>query len=244
MSETTTPPPGGGEPAPAPEPTSTPAPDSGQPTPSPEPETPEQAAETKSRTDRRIAEMTARMSAMQRERDRLAAEADFYRRNLPAPQQNTPEARQLQERDVIRQEVEAKIRTESFHEQGSAQYPDWRQKCDDLVKMGADPHFAQLLVEMPGGPKIAAALAEDPAAVERIASIATERGRAVALGKYAATVEDAPGRAPAAAPLTRAPAPVRTVTGRASPAFNEHNATAQQLVDFYMKQDLERRMKH
>jgi hypothetical protein len=40
--------------------------------------------------------------------------------------------------------------------------------------------------------------------------------------------------------MTRAPAPVRPVTGRASPQFNEYTATAQQLADFYMRQNLEK----
>jgi hypothetical protein len=240
------PPPGEGEPAPAAEPTPAPAP-----APAPEGETPEQtpeqAAEAKSRGDRRFAELTAKLSAAQRDRDRLAAETEFLRRNIqqqPQQGQDTPEARYMREREAIRQEVEAKIRTETFHEQGASQFPDWRQRCDDLVKMGADPNFAQLLVEMPEGVRVAAALAADPAEVERIANLRTERARAVALGKYAATIEDAPGRAPAPRPVTNAPAPVRTVTGRASPTFNEYAADAQALVDKYMRDDLARRTKH
>jgi hypothetical protein len=70
----------------------------------------------------------------------------------------------------------------------------------------------------------------------------------VALGKYAATIEDAPQTAsrPAvngngAAPVvTRAPAPIRPVTGRVSPVFNEYSATAAELADHYMRQNLER----
>ena len=150
-----------------------------------------------------------------------------------------------------RQEVEAQIRTETFHQQGATQYGDWKQRCDDLVAMGADAGFAQLLVEMPGGEgvRVAAALAADPDAVERIANLRTERARAVALGKYAATIEDAThdrsrpngvNGAAAAPAVTRAPAPVRPVTGRASPQFNEYTATAQQLADFYMRQTLEK----
>jgi hypothetical protein len=244
MSDQPNPPPPG-EPAPAPEPTPAPAP-----APSPEgdqPEqTPEQAAE-KSRGDRRFAELTAKLSAAQRERDRLAAETEFYRRTYSQqqpPEQQTRDQQIMAEREAIRQEEYARIRTETFHERGEAEYPDWRQKCDDLVKMGADPNFAQLLVEMPEGPRIAAALATDPAEVERIANLRTERARAVALGRYAAQIEDAPGRAPAPRPVTSAPAPIRPVTGRASPAFNEYSADAQSLVDKYMRDDIARRTKH
>ncbi len=56
--------------------------------------------------------------------------------------------------------------------------------------MGADANFAQLLVEMPDGVRVAGALAADPAEVERIAGLRSERARAVALGKYAATLGD------------------------------------------------------
>jgi hypothetical protein len=91
---------------------------------------------------------------------------------------------------------------------------------------------------------VAAALADDPAELQRIANIQSERGRAIALGKYAATVDDVPARAAPATPqITRAPAPIRPVTGRASPQFNEYTATADQLGDFYMKQNLERQQR-
>src|SRR5207344_585015 len=114
-----------GEPAPAAEPTPAPAP-----APAPEGDTPEQTPEQqaeKSRGDRRFAELTAKLSAAQRDRDRLAAETEFLRRNIQqsAPNQqgqDTPEARYMREREAIRQEVEAKIRTETFHEQGASQF--------------------------------------------------------------------------------------------------------------------------
>jgi hypothetical protein len=118
--------------------------------------------------------------------------------------------------------------------------------------MGADAGFAALLVEMPEGVRVAAALAADPDAVERIANLRSERARAVALGKYAATIEEAThdrsrpngvNGAAAAPAVTRVPAPVRTVTGRASPQFNEYTATAQQLADFYMRQNLEKQQR-
>jgi hypothetical protein len=91
---------------------------------------------------------------------------------------------------------------------------------------------------------VVAALAEDPEALQRIVKLDGERARAVALGKYAATLgaDNGNGHARAAAPLpvTRAPAPVRPVTGRASPVFNEYTAPPEQLVDVYLKRDLER----
>lgn len=238
MSETT-------EGQPAPEPELTPAPES---TPA-ETEAPEQTpeqeeAERKSKGDRRFAALTAQLSAAQRERDRQAAELEFYRRQAHAPAEETPEQRYQRERAQIRGEVEAQIRTETFHQQGASAYADWKQRCDDLVNMGADAGFAQLLVEMPDGVKVAAALAGDPEEVQRIANLRSERARAVALGKYAATVEGASARAAPAErhQVTRAPAPVRPVTGRAAPTFNEYTADGQTLVDRYMKQNIERRV--
>ena len=205
---------------------------------------------------RRVAQVRARLAAAERERDALRAEAEFYRRQTAniAPEDETPEQRYQRERSQIRTEVEAQIRAETFHQQGAAQFGDWKQRCDDLVAMGADAGFAQLLVEMPGGEgvRVAAALAADPDTVERIANLRSERARAVALGKYAATIED--GHTPATSaprngvpvppiPVTRAPAPVRPVTGRAAPQFNEYAASPQQLVDFYMRQNLEKQQR-
>jgi hypothetical protein len=252
MSETTEPAPGGGETAPEPQPTPTPAPES---TPAPDTagdttEAPEQTEEqTKAREDRRIAALRARLGAAEREKQQQAAELEFYRRQAAGqPQaQETPEQQAMRYRQEVRGEVESQLRTERFHAEGGAQYGDWAAKCKDLVELGADPHFAQLLVEMPEGVRVAAALADDPEAVERISKIGTERGRAIALGKYAATVGSngngaaAPARAAQPSPLTRAPAPIRPVTGRASPTFNEYTASGPALAEFYAKQALERR---
>jgi hypothetical protein len=252
MSETTeTPAPGGGETAPEPQPPPTPAPES---TPAPDTagdttETTEGEDNARQREDRRIAALRARLGAAEREKQQQAAELEFYRRQAAGqPQaQETPEQQAMRYRQEVRGEVESQLRTERFHAEGGAQYGDWAAKCKDLVELGADPHFAQLLVEMPEGVRVAAALADDPEAVERISKIGTERGRAIALGKYAASIESsgngaaAPARAAQPSPLTRAPAPIRPVTGRASPTFNEYTASGSQLAEFYAKQAMERR---
>ena len=185
----------------------------------------------------------------------MAAEADFLRRQQP--QQPPGQETQEQAGDAVaglrwKAEAMAELRTETFHAQGSSQFPDWRQRCrtNTSCRWGW-PHLrrfrAVMLVEMPGGAKVAAALAEDPAAVERIAGhLRTERARAVELGKYAATIEGTPGRAaaPAPHPVTNAPAPIRPVTGRAAPVFNEYTATSQQKLPIsYMRQNLEKQQK-
>jgi hypothetical protein len=230
------------EPEPTPAPASDPAPDAREPEPAKEADEPE-------KEDRRVAALRARLGAAERREAQREAELEFYRRQAAAqaPQDETPEQRAQRERAQIRAEVEAQIRTETFHNQGQAAYADWKQRCDDLVAMGADAGFAQLLVEMPGGEgvKVAAALAADPTEVQRIANLRSERARAVALGKYAATLGDgeAPAR-PAAAAVTRAPAPIRPVTGRANPQVNEYAMSGQQLVDKYMREAIEKRQRH
>ena len=243
-------------PAPTPDPAPPPAPEPASadpPAPEPEPpQTEDEKAKARDEEGRRVAAVRARLGAAERERDRLAAEVQFWRaqgQQPPRPgQPPTPEQQQVQLREQIRAEESARLRGEMFHAEGSNQFPDWKQRCDDLVAMGADSGFAQLLVEMPGGVRVAAALAADPQEVEKIAAIRSERGRAVALGKYAATLEAAgngngTARAPVA-PVTRAPAPVRPVTGRANPVFNEYTASAQQLADHYFQQALDRQKRH
>jgi hypothetical protein len=234
MSETTE-----TEATPAAEPTPTPA---SAPESTPETEEQEQSQEAaREKEDRRVASLRARLGAAERERERQAVELEFLRRQAAqhAPAEETPEMRAQRERAEIRAEVEHQIRTERFHSEGQTQFADWDQKCKDLVSMGADPGFAQLLVEMPDGVKVAGALANDPTEVQRIANIRSERGRAIALGKYAATLESEP-RAVAERTVSRAPAPIRPVTGRAAPQVNEYSMNEQQLVDLYMKQNLER----
>jgi hypothetical protein len=246
MSETTETPEGtpATEPEPPPSVPDTPAPDSGEPEPEPKPQ-----READKGGDRRFAELTAKLSAAERRDAQREAELEFYRRQAAqyAPAEETPEQRYQRERTQIRAEVEHDIRTERFHEEAYTQYPDWDKRRADLVAMGADPDFARLLVRMPEGVRVAGALADDPAEVQRIANIRSPEGRAIALGKYAATLDADDGGARAARPtpqVTRAPAPIRPVTGRAAPTFNEYTAGGQDLVDRYMKQNLERQQRH
>lgn len=243
MSETTETP--DGTTPPEPEPTPAPAPE-----PAPqadEPEAQREADEARDKEDRRIAQLRARLGAAEREREAQRAELEHYRRQAQqlAPEQETPEQAMARiERDAEAR-AEAKLLARRFHEEGAAAYRDWDQKTKDLIDMGADAGMGSLLIEMPGGVRVAAALANDPAELQRITAITSERGRAIALGKYAAQIEaDGGGHTLArAAPaqLTRAPAPIRPVTGRAAPQFNEYTANADQLADFYMKQDRDRR---
>lgn len=214
----------------------------------------DQEHEQQSKTQRRIAQLSARLAAETRERERLQAEAEAWRqvRQQQGGEQaeETDDQRDLRLRQQLRGEVEAQVRREQFHAEGESAFGQagWRQKCDDLISMGADPGFAQLIVEMPDRVKMTAALADDPEAVQRIAAIRTERGRAIALGKYSASLEarangDDTPRQSVVPRVTAAPAPVRQVGGRAAPTFNPYNPnlTGEQLYDFFAKQDRDRR---
>ncbi len=198
--------------------------------------------EKPSREDRRIARLTARLSANEQQLARQAAELETYRRNggakpEPEPIPQTPEELERlidarAETKAAQQAVQARVA--AFHETGRAAFPDWTERCQRLMQMGADPAFAEILVETPDGAKIAAALADDPEEMERIAGLKSDRARAIALGRFAATLTDKP------APVQRtsqAPAPIRPIGGGSvRTQFNEYTATAEQLTEYYARQ--------
>ena len=101
-----------------------------------------------------------------------------------------------------------------------------------------DPQLAQLLVETPNGARIAGELHDHPEELERITRISTERGRAIELGKFAASIESRPR-----GNVSRAPRPPAPINGRANTEFNEYSQThsAQDLVAYYSKQAMQRR---
>src|SRR5215472_14169345 len=147
------------------EPQAAPAPSEAPETPSPE----EQAAAQQSALEKRVATMSARMGNLGRERDELRARVAQLEAGLRTQQPSQQQAQQIS----AGERTQEKIR--SFHAAGKEAYPDWAQRCDDLQAMGADPQFAELLVEMDQGHKVAAALRDDPEQLERIASLRGER---------------------------------------------------------------------
>lgn len=203
-----------------------------QPEPEPKPEAPPEA-------ERRYHRLTARLNTLSRERDELAArlvQLEQARQQQPGPMDPNVQAHIQAEaqRLVAAQARNEHIRT--FHEKGAETYPDWEQKTSNLMAMGADPGFAELLIELPQGHKVAASLADEPDELDRIVQIKTERGRAIALGQYAQRISNRPVR-----PVSKAPTPPPTVEGRAAPTFDETTADAQTLVNYYMKQSMEQR---
>lgn len=196
---------------------------------------------------KRIARLTARFSQTARERDELAARIA----QLEAAQTaGTPDGDRAAEIRAEAQRIVAAERTQeriaAFHEAGREAYPDWQDRCASLVAMGADAQMSQLLIEMKDGPKVAAALHDDPDELERIAKLSTPTARAIALGVYAGRLETvgngshgpagSGGVLPSGRAVSRAPAPIRPVQGRAAPVFNEYTATTEQLTEYYAKQ--------
>lgn len=242
MSETTTDPPGGGEhqaePAAPADTERLPAPETGA-------EAPAEPEAKPNHEARRWAAMSARLSAAENERAQLAAEVEQIRRGAPPPPdqpQLTPEQQAYVDHQVQQALVQSQqeTRVKAFHAAGHAAYPDWQSRCSSLMEMGADRNLAALLVETPDGPRVAAALVDDPAALEAIAALKTERGRALALGKFVATLGDRP--APVNRAVSRAPPPIKPIgSGTSRASFDEYSAPMGALLDHYSRDAMAKR---
>ena len=205
---------------------------------------PEPEAEAKpSKLDRRLATLSARLTAADQDRARLEAELQRFRQQSPLQPEPeiSPEVRAAAERlaSQMRDQERARERADGFHEAGKAAYADWPERCQNLMQMGADAGLAELLVEMKDGAKVAGALADDPEAVERIASIKTERGRAISLGMYAALLAEK--EPPPRRQVSRAPAPIRPVNGAVRAELLPQQMTSEQLVEYYSREAMKAR---
>ncbi len=173
---------------------------------------PEKTAEEKARErdNRRYAQAQAARYAEKARADQL--EARLRELENPAQQQQPPGIVRQEDLPRMYEEMRAKERTQervdTFHQAGQAAYPDWAERCQNLMQMGADENFSVLLVETPDGAKVAGALADDPDALERISGLKTERARAIALGHYAASLQAKPAAVPAVS-VSRAPSPIQ-----------------------------------
>jgi hypothetical protein len=228
-------------PADPPEPQTDPPPGESEPEPQREADAEPEAKPSK--LDRRLANLSARLSAAEQDRARMEGELARYRQNSPLQQEPeiTPEVRAHAEKLAaqLRDQDRARERAEGFHEAGKAAYADWTDRCSSLMQMGADAGLAELLVEMKDGAKIAGALADDPEALERMAGIRTERGRAISLGMYAAQLADK--EPPPRRQVSRAPAPIRPVNGAVRTELQPQQMTSEQLVDYYSREAMARR---
>jgi hypothetical protein len=194
--------------------------------------------------ERRFARLTSRLSNVARERDELIAQVQRLQQaqtaSQPTPQQQVDQQTQqliAAEAQRLKHQDRMLDRTREFHAAGEEAYPDWKDRCQNLMSMGADPQIAELLIELPNGHRVAGALADDTEELERIAAIRTERGRALALGRYAEKLEGKPVRQ-----QSKAPKPPTPVVARSTPRFDEYNADAQTLVQHYTREAMAKRM--
>ncbi len=199
----------------APEPASTPAPDAGQlqqdqrepegqPDPKPEPE----AAPKPEREPwfvKRIAELT-RANA---ERDRVLAQAERKLRELQPQAANQPDdpARMVETRaQQLVAEREFNAACNAAHDKGMAEYPDFADAMQAVGRAGGlSPAVIEAALETGEAHKVLYALGRDPEQAMRIRDMTPAR-MGVAMAKLAA--QPAP-----TAPVTKAPAPVRSISG-------------------------------
>ena len=174
------------------------------------------------------------------------AENERYRQRSPLEQQRpelSPEVRAEVERLAaqMREQERGQEQANTFHEQGRESYADWEERCKNLMAMGVDVGLSQILVEMKDGAKVAGALADDPEALQRIAQIRTERGRAISLGMYAAKLAEA--QQPQIRRTAReVPSPIRPVTNLGNGANPVPQAmSSEQLVDYYSREAMKAR---
>jgi hypothetical protein len=203
-----------------------------------EPGQEEQKPEDRGPLEKRLARLRTRLS--EAERQRATLEQQLAQVRLSDPTADPERARQDNERvEQLYQQRMAQEHQNRFHDQGRAAYSDWGERCQSLIEMGAGPKFAEMLIETPDGHRVAGALADDPEALEAILQMRSERAQAIALGKFAASLE----RAPAAPPsnISRAPPPIRPVNGGTRTGFNEYTADPNQLVDHYINLERKRR---
>ncbi len=212
-----------------------------------QPEVGEEKPDQPSKLDRRIAAMSARLTAAEARAAQAEAEAARYRQHSPLDQQQqqiSPEIRAAAEQLAaqLREQERGREKAENFHEAGRTQYTDWKERCANLMGMGADAGIAEILVDMKDGAKVAGALADDPEALERIAAIKTERGRAISLGMYAASLADQQAAIPARKTPRIAPPPIRPVSNLGSGGVPVPQAmTPDQLVDYYSREAMAKR---
>ncbi len=195
------------------------------------------------RTEKRIATLSARMAAQAAHIERL--EADRQARQQQPPADSDPETERRIEERVTRRiaEIQAEQKVVEFKIEGNKLTPNFQDRCNDLIDMGCDTAFSHILLELPNAAAVAFALSEDPAAVQEIVGLKTPTARAIALGKYAATIEGTPPPMPR---VSRAPAPPRQVNGTQRVEFNPYTAGNSSdgnaaLTDYYMKEQMRAR---
>lgn len=163
----------------------------------------------------RIAELTRQRHEAERgaarDREELAAmRAKFTPEDVQKTPQNDLNAMAERRALQIIEQRETAAKMSAWDTAGKAEFPDFLDRCATVAALGATerPEFMQIVTDMEDGHKVVAALADDPDLASRIIALPPHK-MALELAKLSAP---APKRA---APQSKAPAPPRTVDGRA-----------------------------
>lgn len=177
----------------------------------------EKAARDRAAVEARIAQLSrtrAEANTAREAAEARAAALEARLRQFEAPGQPAGQSIEEQIKAGIEQGLaqrEQQQRVQAWDAAGRKAYPDWQQRCSDLVELGAST-IAPILVEMgPDGAAVTGELAQDPVELARILALPTERARALALGQFAAGISSRQAQQPAvtARQVSQMPAPIR-----------------------------------
>ncbi len=168
-----------------------------------------------------------RIDGLAAEKNKAKAEAEEFRLKLaelaPPSGEEVPSLKPEQIQGLIRQEAakmvqadKAKARNVGFLNAGVKEFgqEDFTEKCNLIASMGAgdSAEFMQIITDpdiVPDGHKVVAALADNPDEAQRILSLEPLK-MAGALAKFASAAAPKP-----AAPVSRAPTPIKPTGGSA-----------------------------
>lgn len=191
-----------------------------------EPETPKPDP-----VEKRIARLTAKLSYAQQQI------VDMSARISASTQQPQGEPVKLDEAEVERRAT-AKAEERLFNDEcnkvasrGEEEFDDFHPKISSLWEEigGFNKPLVEAALETGDAHKVLYELASDPDEAERIGGLSPAR-----MGAALAKLANKPAPPPVA--FSKAPKPIKPVSGSARVEFNEHTATAEQLVEHYSKQ--------
>ena len=180
--------------------------------PKPEGAKPDEGKKPAAWVDRRVAQLTARLAAIEAERDALAAQLPKGDPSGQPKQESPQEQAQRLRSDAVKQ-VREEERTAAFTAEcnkiadlGGKEIPGF---LDSMKSMwdglgGFNPALAEAAIEVGDAHQVLYKLAQDPDEAERISKLSPSR-MGVALAKMAATQP----AAPPPPPQSRAPAPIK-----------------------------------
>ena len=175
-----------------------------------------------------LKETIKRMAFDGREAKRQAAQ---YREQLdrltPKPEpgaapSDTELERMVNERaEAILQRRDGDDRTSKWQAAGTAEYPDWNDKCNALADMGAADNkaFIHAVTAVPNGHRVVAELYENPDQMLKLLRMQPIEMAIALAGMGSRLSSAAPATAstptPMANPVSRAPPPIRPITATA-----------------------------